>query len=95
MAHLAQCLPRVAIVIRHEIAFWLTVVSAACWIICFWWMHRISSRQDALLAELREQTNRIEELSRDEHDLIQEVHPKVADIQDTVNHVASKVDGPS
>ena len=34
------------------ITYWLTWVgTGAC---CFWWMHRISARQDALLAELRE-----------------------------------------
>jgi hypothetical protein len=73
------------------IAFWLTVISAACWIVCFWWMHRISSRQDALLSELREQTCRIEELSKVEHDLIREVHPQVGEIKDTVQEVASNV----
>ena len=76
---------------RDDLALWLTAVSAACWIICFWWMHRISSRQDALLAELRDQTNRIEELSKTEHYLIREVHPQVGEIKKTVNRVASKV----
>ena len=47
-------------------------------------MHRISTRQDALLA-------RIEKLSRAEHDLIQEVHPQVGEIKQTVDQVASKV----
>jgi hypothetical protein len=78
---------------RDLIAFWLTTVSAACWIVCFWWMHRISSRQDALLAELRAQTGRIEELSKTEHDLIQEVHPQVGEIKETVNEVAARVNG--
>jgi len=54
-------------------------------------MHRISRRQDALLAELRDQTNRIEELSKTEQDLIREVHPQVGEIKETVNRVASKV----
>jgi cell division protein FtsB len=76
---------------RDLIAFWLTAVSAACWIVCFWWMHRISTRQDALLAELREQTDRIEKLSQTEHDLIREVHPQVGEIKQTVDKVASKV----
>jgi hypothetical protein len=72
------------------IVFWLTVISAACWIVCFWWMHRISSRQDALLAELREQTTRIEALSQAEHDLIQEVHPQVGEIKVAVEEVAER-----
>jgi cell division protein FtsB len=72
------------------IVFWLTVLSAACWIVCFWWMHRISSRQDALLAELQEQTTRIEALSQAEHDLIQEVHPQVGEIRDAVEQVAER-----
>ena len=39
-------------------------------------MHRISTRQDRLLAELHAQGKRIEELSKIEHDLIREVHPQ-------------------
>ena len=76
---------------RDDFAFWLTLVSAACWIICFWWMHRISVRQDSLLAELQSQTNRIEELSRTEHDLIREVHPQVGEIKQTVREVATEI----
>ena len=78
---------------RDTIAFWLTALSAACWVVCFWWMHRISTRQDAFLAELREQANRIEELSTTERDLIRDVHPKVGEINETVKQVASKVNG--
>jgi hypothetical protein len=29
----------------------LSCVGMLCWAMCFWWMHRISSRQDALLKE--------------------------------------------
>jgi len=76
---------------RDDVEFGITAVSAACWIACFWWMHRISSRQDALLAQLREQTNRIEELSKTEHDLICDVHPQVGEINDAVKEVASKM----
>jgi len=76
---------------RDDILFWLTVISAACWIICFWWMHRISSRQDSLLAKMQQQANRIEEFSKTEHDLIREVHPQVGQIKDAVEEVASKV----
>ena len=52
-------------------------------------MHRISKRQDALLLELRDQTRRIEELSKEEHDLIREVHPQVGEIKDAVQEVAA------
>jgi hypothetical protein len=79
------------VVEQEVIVFWLTVISAACWLVCFWWMHRISTRQDALLAELREQTNRIEQLSKTEHDLIREVHPQVGKIKKVVEEVAADV----
>jgi len=74
-----------------DLGFWLTAVSAACWLVCFWWMYRISTRQDALIYKLQEQTDRIEALSRTEHDLIKEVHPKVGQIQETVEKVATDV----
>src|SRR3954468_16137488 len=66
---------------------WLTVISTICWAICFWWMHRISSKQNSLLQKLAEQANRIEQLSTAEHDLIQEVHPQVAEIKRGVRDV--------
>jgi cell division protein FtsB len=69
----------------------LTWLGIACWIVCFWWMHRISARQDALLKELHQMTARIEQLSKTEHDLIQEVHPQVGEIKEHVEHVAEKV----
>jgi hypothetical protein len=77
----------------NAITFWSTVFSAACWPICFWWMHRISVRQDSLLQELREQGERIEKLSREEHDLIKEVHPEVEQIQGDVADVKAAVRG--
>jgi hypothetical protein len=76
---------------RDELSFWLTAVSAVCWLICFWWMHRISVRQDALLTELHEQTCRIERLSKAEKELISEVHPQVGEIKKTVDKVATQV----
>jgi hypothetical protein len=75
----------------NAITFWFTVFSAACWPVCFWWMHRISVRQNSLLQELREQGKRIEKLSREEHDLIKEVHPEVEQIQSDVADVKSHV----
>jgi cell division protein FtsB len=76
---------------REDLAFWITAASGACWIVCFWWMHRISKRQDALIVKLQEQTNRIENLSKTEHDLIREVHPQVGEIKEAVQSVASKI----
>ena len=70
---------------------WLAVIDTGCWLICFWWMHRISSRQDSMLNELREQAARIEELSKAEHDLVKEMQPKVASIEDDISDVADAV----
>ena len=47
------------------------------WGICFWWMPRISTRQDALLTELRE-------LARIQHDIWREVHPDVGEIAEQI-----------
>ena len=66
----------------------ISVVGLACWPVCFYWMHRISSRQDSLLRELREQARRIEKLSKDEHELIKDVHPEVHAIKKNVEKVA-------
>jgi hypothetical protein len=76
---------------KAELAFWMTGVGTLCWIVCFWWMHRISSRQDALLKQLHDQSRRIERLSKAEHDLIKEVHPQVNEIKEGVNEVAEAV----
>ena len=69
----------------------LTWVGLGCWCVCFWWMHRISSRQDAMLKELHEMTTRIEQISQAEHDLIREVHPQVSEIKEHVENVAEAV----
>jgi len=66
-------------------------IGLACWCVCFWWMHRISSRQDALLKQLHEMASRIEDLSRAEHDLIREVHPQVSEIKEHVEDVKDAV----
>jgi hypothetical protein len=75
----------------EQITFWLTIAGGVCWAICFWWMHRISCRQDAVLKELRDQTKRIERFSKIEHDLIKEVHPQVSEIRDELHDVATTV----
>jgi hypothetical protein len=72
-------------------ALLLGCIGTLCWIVCFWWMHRISSRQDGRLKELREVTARIEKLSQTEHDLISEVHPKVSEIKEDVQDVREVV----
>jgi hypothetical protein len=66
-------------------------VGTACWIVCFWWMHRLSSRQETMLKELSDVANRIEKLSKAEHDLIREVHPKVEEIKESVKDVSDAV----
>ena len=66
---------------------WLTFIDTACWVVCFWWMHKISKRQDALLMELRGQAHRIEEVSKAEHDLVKEMHPKVESIESGMSQV--------
>jgi predicted transcriptional regulator len=71
--------------------FALTWIGLMCWCVCFWWMHRISARQDNLLKELHEITTRIERLSKAEHDLIREVHPKVHEIKEHMESVAEAV----
>jgi cell division protein FtsB len=76
---------------RENIVFWLTWVGLACWGLCFWWMRRISARQDALLAQLKAQGRRIEALSKAEHDLIKEVHPQVGEIKEGMQEVVDSV----
>lgn len=63
-------------------AFWLTVIGTLCWVVCFWWMYRISTKQKDLLDQLHAQGKRIEKLSKIEHDLIKEVHPQVNEIKE-------------
>ena len=75
----------------EAMAFVLGCIGTVCWVVCFWWMHRISSRQDAMLEELREVTRRIEKLSQAEHDLIREVHPQVNEIKEHVQDVREVV----
>ena len=75
----------------NDLAFWMTLVGTVCWAVCFWWMHRISSRQNFLLTELREQGRRIESLSKVEHDLIKEVHPQVGKIKDGLDEMIAVV----
>ena len=75
----------------QTVAMVLAWVGTACWVVCFWWMHRLSSRQETMLKELGDVARRIEKLSKAEHDLIREVHPKVEEIKESVEEVADKV----
>ena len=70
---------------------WLAWIGTGCWMVCFWWMHCISKRQQSVLDELREQAKRIESLSRKEHDLIKEVQPTVERIKDDLGGVAEAI----
>jgi hypothetical protein len=69
----------------------LRCIGTLCWIVCFWWMHRISSRQDTMLQELHGMTKRIERLSQAEHDLMSDVHPQVSEIKEQVDNVREVV----
>ena len=42
-------------------------------------MHRISQRQDIVLKELQDQARSIEELSREEREILKELHPDGAE----------------
>lgn len=75
----------------QTIALILAWVGTGCWAVCFWWMHRLSSRQETMLKELHDVTKRIEQLSKDEHDLLREVHPNVEKIKESVQDVAVAV----
>ena len=75
----------------NHLGLWLTVVGTICWGVCFWWMHRISTTQNNLIDELRQQTQRIEQLSRAEHDLIKEVHPQVSEIKQGMEQMVAAV----
>lgn len=65
----------------------ISVLDIACWGICFWWMHRISVRQNTMLEELQQQARSIEELSKEEHQILKELHPAVQKIEEGVDQV--------
>lgn len=68
------------------------IVGTACWGVCFWWMHRISVKQETMLQELHAVIKRIEDMSKEEQELIREVHPAVHQIKDSVKDVAVAVE---
>ena len=69
----------------------LGIADIGCWCLCFWWMHRISARQNAVLAQLGKQAQRIEKISKEEHAILSELHPNVESIQKSVDEVSDKV----
>ena len=71
----------------------ISLLDVACWGICFWWMHRISQRQDAMLRELQQQARRIEEVSKEEHNILKELHPTVQKIDEAVDEVKESTQG--
>ncbi|MBA3882417.1 MAG: hypothetical protein H0X73_06785 [Chthoniobacterales bacterium] len=62
----------------------IAVIGMACWPVCFWWMHRISARQNAVLRQLHDQGRRIENVSKEEHNILKELHPAVQNIEESV-----------
>jgi hypothetical protein len=76
---------------KTGLVFWLTLTGTLCWVVCFWWMYRISNKQNALLDQLHAQGKRIEKLSKIEHDLIKEVHPQVGEIKEGMDAVVAAV----
>ena len=73
------------------LSFLLALLGTACWGVCFWWMFRISEKQNHLLDKLGDQGKRIERLSKIEHDLIKEVHPQVGEIKDGMDEMIAAV----
>ena len=76
---------------KNDLAFWMTLVGTICWGVCFWWMHRLSTKQNILLDQLHAQGKRIEKLSKLEHDLIKEVHPQVSEIKEGMEEMIAVV----
>jgi len=45
---------------RRNLVNFVTFLDIGCWAVCFWWVHRISQRQDAMLKELHPTVQKIE-----------------------------------
>lgn len=75
----------------HLLLDWITVADLGCWSVCFWWMHRISKRQDAVLNQLQQQARRSERVSKEEHEILTELRPSVHKIVKDLNDVSDKV----
>ena len=75
------------------LANFVTLLDLGCWAVCFWWMHRISQRQNIVLEELQQQARSIEELSREEREILEELHPTVQKIEKDVDQVKETTEG--
>ena len=71
--------------------FILNWIGLGCWCVCFWWMHRISSRQESMLKELHEMTERVEKFSKEGQELMRDVHPQVGEIKEHVESVKEAI----
>jgi hypothetical protein len=76
---------------KYHLVFLMTLAGTVCWPICFWWMYRISAKQNYVLDQLSNQGRRIEKLSKIEHDLIKEVHPQVSEIKEGMEEMKAAV----
>jgi len=65
----------------------VTFLDLGCWAVCFWWMYRISQRQNAMLEELQHQARSIEAVSKEEHEILKKLHPTVQKIEESVDQV--------
>jgi hypothetical protein len=83
--------PQAFVMNKTSLSFWMTLAGTVCWGVCFWWMRRLSIKQNFLLDQLREQGRRIEKLSKVEHDLIKEVHPQVSEIKAGMDEMMAAV----
>lgn len=71
-----------------DLATWFNF---ACWIVCFWWMHSLSRRQEAMLERLHDQTRRIAQIAGEEKTILKEVHPAVEEIHEELKDVHESV----
>jgi hypothetical protein len=69
----------------QELVNWLELFSAACWPVCFWWMHRISKKQNAMLADLDAQQKKVREISDEGREIIKEIEPKVKKVAERID----------
>jgi hypothetical protein len=73
---------------------WMNLLNAACWPVCFWWMHRISSKQNGMLADLHAQQKKVREISDEGREIIKEIEPKVQKVAAKIDEaVAAKTSG--
>lgn len=70
---------------------WISMASFGCWGVCFWWMHTISSRQNSVLDQLRDQAQRIEKMAEQEHAILSDLDPNVEKLQQGADEVSEKV----